>query len=177
LSRSFAFDLHRPSRLYRKAVSCGLTLLLVSVSALVNDWWREQNSPRPPKPGRSPSLSEGDVLALAIVSQWSRFRSETDLWRFADGHLRPYFPNLLSRDQLNRRIRRALEPELRALQRALAATLADGSEAYRVLHTTPIPAIGRVRACRRGLFAGQAALGRGRVMDGFWVYDFQAALS
>lgn len=152
-----------------------LELLLVSVYALVDDWWREKNPPRPPKPGRPPSLSESEVLALAIVSQWPRFRSERDFWRFADAHLRPYFPNLLSHGQLNRRIR-ALEPELRALQRALAATLADGSEVYRVLDTTLIPAIGRVRACRKGLFAGQAAFGRS-VSKTEWVYGFKVALS
>src|SRR3712207_6971497 len=54
---------------------------------------------------------------------------------------------------------RALEPELRALQRDLAATLADGSDVYHVLDTTLIPAVVRVRACRNGLFAGQAAFG------------------
>jgi len=37
---------------------------------------------------------------------------------------------------------------------------ADGSEVYRVLDTTLIPAIVQVRACRKGLFAGQAKSGR-----------------
>jgi hypothetical protein len=46
------------------------------------------------------------------------------------------------------------------LQRDLASTLADGSEVYQVLDTTLIPAIIRVRACRKGLLVGQAAFGR-----------------
>src|SRR5215207_2963921 len=66
---------------------------------------------------RPPLLSPSEVLTLAILSQWSRFRSERDFFRFADAHLRKYFPNLPSHGQLNRRIR-ALEPELRALCRA-----------------------------------------------------------
>jgi len=62
------------------------------------------------------------------------------------------------------------------LQRYLAETLADGSEVYHVLDTTLIPAIVRVRACRKGLFAGQAAFGR-CVSKTEWVYGFKVALS
>jgi len=50
-------------------------------------------------------LSDAEVLTLAILSQWPRWRSERDFFRFADAHLREYFPNLLSHGQLNRRIR------------------------------------------------------------------------
>ena len=92
-------------------------------------------------------LSPSEVLSLAILSQWPRFRSERDFFRFADAHLRKYFPNLLSHGQLNRRIR-ALEPELRALQSALAETLAEPQGIYHVLDTTLIPAVVRVLACR-----------------------------
>jgi hypothetical protein len=61
--------------------------------------------------------------------------------------------------QLNRRIR-ALEPELKAFQRDVAATLADGLEIYHILDTTLIPAVVRVKACRKDLVAGQATFGR-----------------
>jgi hypothetical protein len=73
--------------------------------------------------------------------------AERDSFRYAHAHLRSYSPNLVSYRQLNRRIR-ALEPELRAFQRELAKTLADGSEVYQVLDTALVPAIVRVRACR-----------------------------
>lgn len=105
----------------------------------------------------------------------ARFRSERDFFRFADAHLRGYFPDLLSHGQLNRRIR-ALEPTMRDLQRDLASALADGSEVYHVLDTTLIPAVVRVRARRRGLFAGQATFGR-NVSKTEWVYGFKVALS
>ena len=152
-----------------------LELLLVSIYLLVDEWWREKHPPTPRKPGRPPSLTASEVLTLAVLAQWPRFRSERDFFRFAHAHLREYFPNLLSHGQLNRRIR-ALEPELRALQRDLAATLADGSEVYHVLDTTLIPAIVRVRACRKGLSCGQAAFGRS-VSKTEWVYGFKVALS
>ena len=149
--------------------------MLVSLFVLVDDWWESVHPPSARKPGRPPSLSDPEVLTLAILAPWLRWRSEWDFFRFADAHLRGYFPNLLSHGQLNRRIR-ALEPELKAFQWDLAATLADGSEVYHVLDTTLIPAIVRVRACRKGLFAGQAAFGR-CVSKTEWVYGFKVALS
>jgi hypothetical protein len=120
-----------------------LEYLLVTLYVLVDEWWQETHPPTPKKAGRPPSLSASEVLTLAVLAQSPRWRSERDFWRFADVHLRGYFPNLLSHGQLNRRIR-ALEPELRALQRDLARTLTDGSEVYHVLDTTLIPAIVRV---------------------------------
>ncbi len=58
----------------------------------------------------------------------------------------------------------------------MAVALADGSEVYRVIDTTLIPAIVRVRACRKGLFAGQAAFGRS-VSKTEWVYRVKVGLA
>src|ERR687898_214546 len=91
-----------------------LDSFLVSLYVLVDDWWKLQHASRSPKTGRPALLSDPEVLTLAILAQWPRFRSERDFWRFAWAHLRPYFPMLCSQGQLNRRIR-ALEPELREL--------------------------------------------------------------
>lgn len=151
-----------------------LEALLVSLYVLVDEWWRRDHRPVAPSPGRPARLADSEVLTLAILAQWPRWRSERDFWRFADAHLRDYFPDLVSQSQLNRRIR-ALEPELRALQRDLASGLADGSEVYRVLDTTLIPAIARVRARRKRLFAGQATFGRS-VSKTEWVYGFKVGL-
>ncbi len=152
-----------------------LDSFLVALYVLVEDWYQE-TYPEPARgPGRPARLSDGEVLTLAILAQWPRWRSERDFWRFADLYLRAYFPNLVGQSQLNRRVR-PLEPELRALQRDLADTLAGGSEVYRVIDTTLIPAIVRVRACRKGLFAGQAAFGR-CASKTEWVYGFKVALS
>jgi hypothetical protein len=152
-----------------------LETLLVALYVLVVEWWEENRPKARHGPGRPLSLSDAEVLTLAVLAQWPHFRSERDFWSFADAHLRPYFPNLLSHSQLNRRVR-ALEPELRALQHRLSVALADGSEVYHVLDTTLIPAIVRVRACRKGLFAGQATFGRS-VSKTEWVYGFKVALA
>jgi hypothetical protein len=151
-----------------------LDSFLVSLYVLVDDWWREHHTPATRKPGRPALLSESEVLTLAILSQWPRFRSERDFWRFARAHLRSYFPTLCSQSQFNRRAR-ALEPQMCAFQHDLAKTLACESAAYHVVDTTLIPAVVRVRACRKRLFAGQAAFGRCRSKTE-WVYGFKVAL-
>ncbi len=82
-----------------------LETLLVSLYVFVDDWRRESCPQDIRGPGRPASLSDAEVLTLAILAHWSRFRSERDFWRFADAHLRAYFPDLLSQSQLNWRIR------------------------------------------------------------------------
>ena len=151
-----------------------LDSFLVSLYVLVDDWWKLQHASRSPKTGRPALLSDPEVLTLAILAQWPRFRSERDFWRFAWAHLRPYFPMLCSQSQLNRRVR-ALEPEMHELQLAFAGELADPSALYRVMDTTLVPAIVRVRASRKGLFFGQATFGRSASKTE-WVYGFKVAL-
>jgi hypothetical protein len=152
-----------------------LDSFLVSLYVLVDDWWKADHpSTAPRKPGRPALLSESEVLTLAILAQWPRFRSERDFWRFAWAHLRPYFPMLCSQGQLNRRIR-ALAPEMRELQHAFARELAEPSAVYRVMDTTLVPAIVRVRASRKGLFCGQASFGRSASKTE-WIYGFKVAL-
>src|SRR5215213_11010572 len=151
-----------------------LDSFLVSLYVLVDDWWKLYHSSEPSKTGRPALLSDSEVITLAILAQWPRFRSERDFWRFAQARLRPYFPALCSQSQLNRRIR-ALEPEMRLLQLAFARELACPSAVYRVMDTTLIPAIVRVRASRKGLFCGQASFGRSASKTE-WVYGFKVAL-
>jgi hypothetical protein len=64
---------------------------------------------------------------------------------------------------------------MRALQRAFAEELSDPSAVYRLLDTTLIPAIVRVRASRKGLFCGQATFGRSASKTE-WIYGFKVAL-
>ncbi len=49
--------------------------------------------PHRPKrnPGPQPSLSESELLTLAIFARWSRFTSERDFYRYPSGHLTAVF--------------------------------------------------------------------------------------
>ena len=64
---------------------------------------------------------------------------------------------------------------MRALQLAFARELAEPSSVYRVVDTTLVPAMVRVRASRKGLFCGQATFGRSASKTE-WVYGFKVAL-
>lgn len=152
-----------------------LETFLISVFVLVDDWCQTERPAKACKPGRPPLLSGGEVLTLAILAHWPRWRSERDFWRLARAYLRSYFPDLLSQSQLNRRIR-AQEPEMRRLQRHMAETLSESFDVYHILDTTLIPTVVCVRACRKGLFAGQAVFGR-CVSKTEWIYGFKVALS
>lgn len=152
-----------------------LDSFLTSLYVLTEDWWKATHSTDDPAAGRPSLISDPEILTLAILAQWPRFRSERDFWRFADAHLRGYFPTLCSQSQFNRRAR-ALEAQMRSLQLHLARTLAEKGSVYHVLDTTLIPAVVRVRACRNGLFAGQATFGR-CASKTEWVYGFKVGLA
>ena len=152
-----------------------LDSFLVSLYVLTEEWWKATHSSDIPGAGRPSLISEPEILTLAILAQWPRFRSERDFWRFASTHLREYFPTIPSQSQFNRRVR-ALEGEMKLLQSHLATELADGSAAYHILDTTLLPAVVRVRACRKGLFAGQATFGR-CASKTEWIYGFKVGLS
>ena len=78
-----------------------LDSFLVSLYVYIDEWWKAFHPPNAPrKPGRPALLSQSELLTLAILAQWPRFRSERDFWRFASSHLRPYFPALCSQGQL-----------------------------------------------------------------------------
>jgi hypothetical protein len=152
-----------------------LDSFLVSLYVLVVEGWKVFHpSTAPRKPGRPALLCESEVLTLAILAQWPRFRSERDFWCFARAHLRPYFPSLCSQSQLNRRIQ-ALELELRLLQLAFAEDLTEPSAVYPVMDTTLVRAMVMVRASRKGLFCGQMSFGRSASKTE-WVYGFKVAL-
>jgi len=152
-----------------------LDSFLVSLYVLTENWWKATRSPDNTRAGRPSLISDPEILTLAILAQWPRFRSERDFWRFACAHLREHFPTLPSQSQFNRRVR-ALEGEMRSLQLHLARELAETSAVYHVLDTTLLPAIVRVRASRKGLFAGQATFGRSASKTE-WVYGFKVGLA
>jgi len=88
--------------------------------------------------GRPASLAPSEVVTLALYGQWARFTSERDFYRYADRHLRPAFPGLPDRSQLNRLIR-AEYPTIVALGHHLAAACGVGTVAYETLDATAVP--------------------------------------
>ena len=129
-----------------------LTALYVTV-----DDFRQAHPPKG-RPGPEASLSESEVVTLAIFARWSRFASERDFYRYASGHLRDAFPALPDRSQFNRLVRSHVGL-IEALCLHLPVMLdARKSHAYEALDTSAMP----IRDAKRrgaGWLAGYADIG------------------
>lgn len=78
---------------------------VTTVYVIVDDFCKEHLQEHR-QPGPNASLCASEVISLAIVGQWSRFRSESDFYRFAKQRLRSAFPGLPTRTQYNRLARK-----------------------------------------------------------------------
>jgi hypothetical protein len=106
---------------------------------------------------RAPSLCRSEVVALALFGQGRQVPSGTAFSRWATPHLRPLFPTLPSRPQLNRLMRRHADT-VAALALHLGQGLARPRDAYEVLDGTGV----RVRNAKRrgaGWLFGLADIG------------------
>jgi hypothetical protein len=113
----------------------------------------------PPKtnPGPEASLSESEVVSLAIFARWNRFTSERDFYRYAEANLRDAFPTLPDRSQFNRLACSHIEL-IEAVAVHLVALLEARRCPYEVLDSSAMP----VRDAKRrgsGWLAGQADIG------------------
>ena len=129
---------------------------LTTLYVIADDFCHSQSPRR--RPGPEASLSESEVLSLAIFARWSRFNSERDFYRYADTKLRDAFPTLPDRSQFNRLVRSCTELiETFALH--LASLLTDPRKhPYQALDSSAMP----IRDCKRrgrGWLAGYADIG------------------
>jgi Transposase DDE domain len=128
-----------------------LTILYVMV-----DGFCQTQSPKK-RPGPEASLCQSEVITLAIFARWSRFASERDFYRYADGHLRGAFPTLPSRPQFNRLVRLYTQ-SIEEIAVKLGKMLEDRAHAYQALDSSAMP----VRDAKRrghGWLAGEADIG------------------
>jgi hypothetical protein len=128
---------------------------LTTLYVMVDDFCQTQ----PPKkrPGPEASLCQSEVITLTIFARWSRFASERDFYRYADGHLRGAFPTLPSRPQFNRLVRLYTQT-IEEIAVKLGKMLEDRIHAYQALDSSAMP----VRDAKRrghGWLAGEADIG------------------
>jgi hypothetical protein len=155
-----------------------LDSLLVSLYVLVvDDWWQADHHGRASRgPGRPALLADSEVLTLAILAQWPRFSSERDFWRFASAHTCAVTSRMAVYPEPVQPARASLGAQTaRGAADSRLKDIAEPSAVYHVLDNTLIPAMVRVRASRRALFAGQATFGRSASKTE-WVYGFKVAL-
>lgn len=132
-----------------------LDTFLTTLYVMADDFCQSQ----PPKrrPGPKASLSDSEVLTLAIFARWSRFASERDFYRYAEGHLLDAFPTLPDRSQFNRLVR-SNGDLVESLALHLAALLDARACPYEALDSSAMP----TRDAKRrghGWLAGQADIG------------------
>ena len=88
--------------------------------------------------GPQATLSQSAVVTLAIFGQWQSFGSERGFYRYARRHLRAAFPQLPTREQLNRQVRHHHEA-LVAVVRHLVGLLAAQRCLYEALDSAGVP--------------------------------------
>jgi hypothetical protein len=154
-----------------------LDTFLTAVYTVVDDLYRERLAASlRHRPGPAPTLTDSEVLSLAICAEWGPWDSERGFWRCARQHLRHLFPRLVDQSEFNRR-RRALYPALAAIQRARAERLGAYLERERLLDTKPVAVMVLKRHDDRGLaFDGRAAVGWCQTKRQ-WYYGFKLALA
>ena len=109
------------------------------------------------EPGPEPSLSQGEVVTLCMLSQWSRFRNQRDFYRFAGQKLRAAFPTLPNRSQYNR-LARKHRGTTAAFSLHLCELLKARHALYEILDTSGIP-VRNVKRRGHGWLAGMANIG------------------
>jgi hypothetical protein len=125
-----------------------LTILYVTVEDFCHS--------HPPKkrPGPQASLSESEIITLAIFARWSRFNSERDFYRYAEARLLSAFPTLPTRPQFNRLVR-SCTGLIEQIVLHLATLLGARECPYEALDSSAMP----TRDCKRrgaGWLAGYA---------------------
>jgi hypothetical protein len=128
---------------------------LTTLYVMVDDF--RQSHPPERRPGPNASLSESEVVTLAIFARWSRFASERDFYRYAESHLREAFPTLPDRCQFNRLVRCSTEL-IEEVALHLAGVLEARQSPYEALDSSAMP----VRDAKRrgsGWLAGYADIG------------------
>ena len=145
-----------------------LTVLYV----MVDDFCKLQSLPGR-TPGPKASLTRSEVVTLIIFSQWARFRSERDFYRYAVSRLRPAFPTLPRRSQFNRLARRHYGT-LAAFFRHLVDLMQGQRCVYEALDSSGVP----TRSAKRrgaGWLPGQADIGWSNRLG--WYEGFHLLLS
>ena len=123
--------------------------------------------------GPEPALTRSEAVTLALFSQWRRFASERDFYRYADQQLRGAFPRLPHRTQLNRQIRRERDAIV-AVGHALADRMDARAVEYEVLDGTAAP-VRNIKRGGSGWLAGQAAIGKSSRLG--WYEGFAVLIS
>jgi hypothetical protein len=117
-----------------------------------------QLAPCRPAAGRSPQLSDAELVTLAVMQALLGFTSEARWVRHARSHLRHLFPYLPQQPGYNKRLR-AARGLIRHCARVLAASTSLWTDDVWVVDSTPVECARSRETVRRSELAGWAQYG------------------
>jgi hypothetical protein len=132
------------------------TALYVKVDDMLKDW-PDLRLPRPA--ATTPvTLSDAELLTMAVMSALLGFTSERRWLRYVDGFLAGMFPRRIGQSGYNKRLRKAFPLFLRVI-RMLAMDTSLWSDDVWVVDSTPVPCGCSRETARRSDAAGWAEYG------------------
>ena len=129
---------------------------LTTLYVMVEDFCKAR-LPQRRRPGPEASLSQAEVVTLAIFSQWARFGSERGFYRYATEHLRAAFPTLPVRAHFTRLLRRHRDGVV-AFYLHLVDLMGARNCPYEALDGSGVPTR-NIKRRGGGWLAGQADIG------------------
>jgi hypothetical protein len=129
---------------------------LVELYVVVDEFDKAQEPPAR-RGGHAPALARSEVVTLALFGQWAGFASERGFYRWAEQHLRPFFPTLPSRPQFNRLVRQHTAA-LTAFALHLGQRLAAADRSFEILDGTGV-AVRNAKRRGAGWLFGLADIG------------------
>lgn len=136
-----------------------LTTLYVITDDLYKDFVRSKMSN---SGGPTPHLSDSEVLCLGLAAQWRSgvpWKTERGFVRYAQKHLRRFFPGMTSQSAFNRRLRRLWGAYI-LIQQAVANQLWSPQDCE-IMDCAPIPIARGARSFHPGWLADIARIGKG----------------
>jgi hypothetical protein len=125
------------------------------------------------RPGRKPSLSDAELLCLAVAQQLLGYSSETRWIRYARTHLTGMFPSIPQQPGYNKRLR-AAGTLISATITALAKDTPSWHDVLRLVDSTPLPCGMSRETVKRSDLSGHAGYGycasHSRYFWGFRLY-------
>src|SRR4029453_17091952 len=142
------------------SVIADLDTLLIALYVELTDRIIPARRPlRRASPGRPPTLTDAELVCLAVAQVLLRYNDEHHWLRAAPSRVGHLFPRLLSQPEYNRRLRGAadlLEDTLRWLATHTPAT----TELLRLVDGTPVPCGASRTTARRANLFGSPGYGR-----------------
>lgn len=128
----------------------------------------------PRQRGFAPSLSDGEVLTIEIVSEFLGHHSDVAIWKYCRRHWRGWFPSLGDRTTFVRHAANLWRYKQLVHQRLLQELGVNDSKLYRV-DGFPMPVCGFKRAPQAKVFKGAASYGSSKTKLGTF-YGFKGHL-